>query len=48
MKKNQFHIYTSKQTFESHADLLLILNVKYLYFAFIKAFNRFMTNKRKH
>ena len=40
-------IYTYKQTFEKHVDLLLSWNSKYSHFVFIKAFNIFMTNKTR-
>ena len=38
MKIKQYHIYTSKQTFEKHVDFLL---------RSVKDFNRNMTNKTK-
>ena len=47
-KKTLYRIYTSKQTFEKHIDLLLISNVKKLYHVLIKDFNRFTTNKINH
>ena len=41
-------IYTSKQTFEKHADLLLLTNSKNSRDVLIKDFNRFMTYEIKH
>ena len=40
-------IYTYKQTFEKHVNLLLSWNSKYSHFVFIKVFNIFMTNKTR-
>ena len=41
-------IYTSKQTFEKHLDLLLLSNSKNFHYVLIRNFNRFMANKTKH
>ena len=38
-------IYTSKETFEKHVDLLLLSNSKNSHYVLIKDFNRFMTSK---
>ena len=46
--KTPYHIYNSKQTFKNHVDLLLFSNAKSPYYALIKDFDRFMTNKTKH
>ena len=43
-----YHVYTSRQTFEKHIDLLLLSNSKNLHYDLIKDFNRFMTKKTKH
>ena len=43
-----YHIYTLKQTFERHIYLLLLLNSENSQYAFIKDFNKFMTNKIKN
>ena len=43
-----YRIYTSKQTFEKHVDLLLLSDCKNSHFVLITDFNRFMTNKTKH
>ena len=43
-----YRVYTSRQTFEKHIDLLLLSNSKNLHYDLIKDFNRFMTKKTKH
>ena len=43
-----YRIYTSKQTFEKHDDVLLLSNSKNSHYALIKKFNRFTTNKTRH
>ena len=40
-------IYTSKQTFKKHVDLLLLSNSKNSHCVLIKDVNRFMTNKAR-
>ena len=40
-------IYTSKQTFKKHVDLLLLSNSKNYHCVLIKDVNRFMTNKAR-
>ena len=42
-----YHIYTSKQTFEKHVDLLLSSNSINSQYVLIKDFDRFKTNKAK-
>ena len=42
------YIYTSKQTFKKHFDLILLSDSKNSYYVLIKSSNRFMTNKTKH
>ena len=44
----RYRVYTSRQTFEKHIDLLLLSNSKNLHYDLIKDFNRFMTKKTKH
>lgn len=46
--KKQHCIYTSKQTFEKHADLLLLFNTKNFCYALIKDFIRFMIQKQRN
>ena len=46
--KIPYRIYTSKQTFGKHVDLLLLSNFKKCHCVLIKVFNRFVTNKAKH
>ena len=46
--KAPYCIYTSKQTFEKHIDLLLSLNSKNSRHVLIKDSDTFMTNKTKH
>ena len=43
-----YRVYTSRQTFEKHIDLLLLSKSKNLHYDLIKDFNRFMTKKTKH
>ena len=43
-----YRVYTSRQTFRKHIDLLLLSNSKNLHYDLIKDFNRFMTKKTKH
>ena len=43
-----YRTYNSKQTFEKHVDLLLMLNSKNSHLVLTKCFNRFLTNKTKH
>ena len=40
MKKKLRHIYNSKDTFEKHVHLLLLLNTKNSHYVLIKDFNR--------
>ena len=40
-----YRIYTAKQTFEKHVDLLQLSNLENSNYVFIKDFNRFMSNK---
>ena len=46
--KTPYYIYTSKQTFEKHADLILLSNSKNFCYIWVKDFDRFMTDKTKH
>ena len=46
--EKSYRVYTSRQTFEKHIDLLLLSNSKNLHYDLIKDFNRFMTKKTKH
>ena len=41
--KTPYHIYTSKQNFEKHVDLLLLSNFKNPHYILIKDFDGFMT-----
>ena len=43
-----YSIYTAKQTFEKHVDLLQLSNLENFNYVFIKDFNRFMSNKKHH
>ena len=43
-----YRVYTSRQTFEKHIDILLLSNSKNLHYDLIKDFDRFMTKKTKH
>ena len=43
-----YHIYTWKEAFETHVDLLLLSNSINSHYVLINDLNRFMTNKTKH
>lgn len=43
-----YHIYSPKQSFEKHVNLLLLSNYKNSHYVLIEDFDRFMTNKTKH
>ena len=46
--KQPYPIYTSKEKYEKHMELLLITEDKNKHYVLIKDFNRFMYNKTKH
>ena len=46
--KTPYRIYTSKQNFEKHVDVLLLLNSQNSHYVLIKYFERFMTYGTKH
>ena len=46
--KTQYRIYTSKQNFEKHVDVLLLPNSQNSHHVLIKYFERFMTYRTKH
>ena len=46
--ETSFRIYTSKQIFEKHVDLLPMFNTKNLHHILIKDFNKFVSKKAKH
>ena len=46
--KTQYRIYTWKQNFEKHFDVLLLLNSQNSHHVLIKYFERFMTYRTKY
>ena len=46
--KETDRIYTLKQTFKKHVDLLLLSNSINFHYVLIKGFDRFMTSETKY